>query len=76
MSQKKSFTGFVVAFSIFMVLAALCAAAVGVLTYLGIFFEFSEPLVMLIAGCAVAVLTLILWVWFLGINASLKKIKA
>ena len=73
MSEKKSYTGSVVAGSIFLVLAALCALAVGLLTYFGIFFEFTDPLLLLIVCGVVAGCALIFWIWLLCIGAQLRK---
>ena len=69
--MNNSFTGTRIAASVFLLLAALCAAALGALGYFGILFELELWLV--ISLCAVAVLALVLWIWFLCVSDKVAK---
>ena len=73
MNIKKTVSVYRVVISILLILAAACAAATGVLTYLGILFEFEKPIWILIVGCAIAAVAVILLIWFLCICSSLRK---
>ncbi len=71
MEKKKPYGGYLAAISILLVLAAVCAIALGVLGYLNILF--SLELWLVIACAAVAALSLVIWFWFLGVMAGIRK---
>ncbi len=73
MSNKKPYNGYCVTISVLLVLAAVLAVVVGLLTYFGILFTFTEPLWILIGLISVGVIVLVLWIWFLCICKSLRK---
>ena len=71
-SEKKPYTGFLIAESILLVLAAVCSLVVGLLAFFGV-FAISDALWLLITCIVVTVCALVLWAWFLCICSSLRK---
>ncbi len=70
-NNKKPYGGYLAIVSILLILAAVCAIALGVLGYLGILI--SLDLWMVIACGVVAVLSLAIWVWFLCVVSGIRK---
>ena len=63
---SKPFAGFRISVSVLLLLAALCAAALGALGYFGILFRLELWLAVYL--CAAAVVTLVLWIWFVCVS--------
>ena len=73
MKEKKLYGGYFVCANILFVLAALVAVALGVLSYLKIFIVTEYPLYTAILCGSIAVLVLVLWIWFLCAASGIRK---
>ena len=71
MENKKPYGGYLAIVSILLILAAVCAIALGVLGYLNILI--SLDLWLVIACCVIAVLSLVVWIWFLCVVSGVRK---
>ncbi len=71
MENKKPYGGYLAIVSILLILAAVCAIALGVLGYLNILI--SLDLWLVIACGVIAVLSLVVWIWFLCVVSGVRK---